>query len=163
MYGLALLLVSVGLESSAAAVPAEPGVALVARFPAPVVYIDFMPTPGPRAPRTVAVSLTVRNNTVEDLTFTFANGQQFEIEVIDASGQVVSRWSRGRVFAQALSQVTIAPGSQRRFGGSVELTYDGGADLREGNYTVKVVLTSITPTGVSAPQSAAPMEIRWVF
>jgi hypothetical protein len=142
--------------------PKYPGVSLLGEFPGPKFWIDMMPVIQGPTPN-VNVFLTLRNHTPDDLKYSFSTGQHFEIEVIDTAGRVVSRWSRGRAFTQALNDVTIPPGAERRFGGPVELTYDDGRALAQGHYTLRINLMNSNPPGVSPPQSAAPLEIGWAF
>jgi hypothetical protein len=142
--------------------PTYSGVSLLGEFPGPMFWIDMMPVIQRPTP-SVNVFLTIRNQTPDDLKYSFSTGQHFEIEVIDATGRVVSRWSRGKAFTQALNDLTIPPGAERRFGGSVELTYDDGRALPQGQYTLRICLTNSNPPGASPPQSAAPMEIGWAF
>lgn len=142
--------------------PLYTGISLLADFPAPVVWLNLMP-PLPKTPQTTDVYLTIRNNTTEALTYTFRTGQHFEIEILDKGGQAVSKWSRGKAFIQAFTEVTIPPGGARRFGGAVELAYDDGRPLAQGYYSVRIFLTNENPAGTMAPQGAAPIEIRWAF
>jgi len=142
--------------------PRHSGVALHAEFPEPIVWIDMMPVT-PKPARIVNVYLTIQNNTTEELTYSFTTGQHFEIEVVNAAGQVVARWSRDKAFTQAFNDVTIAPGAGRRFGGSLKLAYDDERPLAQGQYTLRIYLTNENPPGVTPPQSAAPLEIRWAF
>ncbi len=144
------------------AYPRNPGVTLVAEFPEPTVWIDMMPVT-PKPVKAVDVGLTIRNSSAEEITYSFASGQHFEIEVIDAAGQVVARWSRDKAFTQALNHLTIPPGESRRFGGLIRLCYDDGSALAPGQYTFRIYLSNITPLGVAPPQGAAPIEVRWAF
>ena len=147
-----------------------PGVALLGEFPDPMVWINRMPGPGPvPAPPTAEVFLTLQNNTAQSLTYSFGSSQRFDILVIDANGRVVSRWSRGRMFAQVMSTLTLAPGEKQRFGGRVSLSYDDGQVLAQGAYTLKIELsstpapdTSHTP-GSQAPAAIAPLQIGWAY
>ena len=140
--------------------PLHTGLSLLAQLPGPVVWLNLMP-PVPKTPQTADVYLTVQNNTTEAITYTFRTGQHFEIEILDKAGKVVSRWSRGKAFIQAFTEVTIPPGGARRFGGAVELAYDDGRPLAEGYYTVRIYLTNENPPGTTPPQGSAPVEIRW--
>lgn len=148
-----------------------PGVALLGEFPNAQVWIDRMPGiigPAP-APTTVEVFLTLQNNGAQALTYSFGSSQRFDILVIDANGRVVSRWSRGRMFAQVVGTLSLAPGEKQRFGGSVQLSYDDGQPLAPGGYTLKIELSSApvantahTP-GSQAPAAMAPVAIGWAY
>ena len=147
-----------------------PGVAVLGEFPDPKVWINRMPGPGPAPkPPAVEVFLTIQNNTAQPLTYSFGSSQRFDILVIDANGRVVSRWSRGHMFAQVMGTLTLAPGEKQRFGGPVSLSYDDGQVLAQGGYTLKIELsstpapdTSHTP-GSQAPAAIAPLEIGWAY
>ena len=148
-----------------------PGVALLGEFPDAQVWIDRMPgiIGSAPAPTTVEVFLTLQNNSAQSLTYSFGSSQRFDILVIDANGRVVSRWSRGRMFAQVVGTQSLAPGEKQRFGGSVQLSYDDGQPLTPGGYTLKIELSSIpaantahTP-GSQAPAVMAPLAIGWTY
>ncbi len=83
-------------------------------------------------------SMTIRNQTSENMYFDFHFGAQFDIEVINDSGTVVSFWTRGRYFSQMAWRMTLAPGQSVNYNGEVELTDDRGRNLPAGNYTIKI-------------------------
>ena len=148
-----------------------PGVALLGEFPNAQVWIDRMPgiIGSVPAPTAVEVFLTLQNNSAQPLTYSFGSSQRFDILVIDANGRVVSRWSRGRIFAQVVGTQSLAPGEKHRFGGSVQLSYDDGQPLAAGGYTLKIELSSMpvadtahTP-GSQAPAALAPVAIGWAY
>ncbi len=142
--------------------PQHIGVLLLAEFPEPTVWINMMPV-NPGSVQSAEVYLTIQNNTTGDLTYSFRTGQQFEIEILDDAGRVVSKWSRDKAFTQAFNEVKIAPGSAQRFGSPVEFIYDDGRPLAQGNYTLRVYLTNENPPGLTPPQASSPMEVRWSF
>lgn len=146
-----------------------PGIALLAEFPDAKAWINRMPGIGVPETPTVEVYLTLQNNSTQPLTYSFGSSQLFDILIIDANGRVVSRWSRGRMFAQVMSTITIPAGGRQRFGGQVQLTYDDGQLLAPGGYTLKIELSSTPaantahPPGTQAPTAMAPIELGWVF
>ncbi|MCO7222964.1 BsuPI-related putative proteinase inhibitor [Pleionea sp. CnH1-48] len=87
---------------------------------------------------TIAANLTLTNHNSEDMALTFPSGQTFEIEIIDANDNVVSRWSRGKAFIQAFQSSTIKAGESATFGGNIELSDDNGQALESGNYRVRI-------------------------
>ncbi len=142
--------------------PRHIGVLLLTEFPGPTVWINMMPV-SPGSAQSIEVYLAIQNNSAEDLTYSFRTGQHFEIELLDAAGQVVSRWSRDKAFTQAFNEVKIAPGSGQRFGGPVELAYDDDRPLAQGNYSLRIYLTNENPPGITPPQGSSPIEVRWSF
>src|SRR6266568_8392708 len=48
-------------------------------------------------------------------TFQFSSGQQFDIQLIDQTGNVVAAWSDGKVFTQVQTSITIEPGQTVSF------------------------------------------------
>lgn len=146
-----------------------PGIALLAEFPDAQVWINRMPGIGAPETPAVEVYLTLQNNSTQSLTYSLGSTQLFDILIIDTNGRVVSRWSRGRMFAQVMSTITIPAGGKQRFGGQVLLTYDDGQLLAPGGYTLKIELSSTPaantahPPGTQAPTAMAPIELGWVF
>src|SRR5262245_17225083 len=80
---------------------------------------------------TVHVGLRVRNNSDAAIAFTFNTTQRFEIELVDASGAVVSRWSDGRPFGRVITTHQLAPHSSWQFDGDLPVPYGGGLGTHE--------------------------------
>lgn len=117
------------------------GLLVNAIFPEHITAIDMEPPVDKnRPPHTVNVNLTVTNNTGRDLVYKFSSGQSFEIMLINQEGEIVSRWSRGMAFTEALRLLTLRNGEAWNFGGSIELSTDDGKDVSGGNYTLKIEL-----------------------
>jgi len=95
------------------------------------------------------VSLSVRNNSADAIPFTFNTTQRFEIELVDASGTVRSRWSDGKVFGQVVTTQELAPHSSWRF--HDELIIPGRPDGPEGDCTVRVYVTADKRPGAQSP------------
>lgn len=94
----------------------------------------------------MSVSLSVRNNSPAPLPFTFNTTQRFEIELFDSGGQVVSRWSQGKMFGQLVSTQHLEPHSSWRFHGELLIPY-GSA----GDFTVRIYVTADKRPGASSP------------
>ena len=119
------------------------GLLVSAFFPDPSVTIDMEPPVDTnRQPDTLSVYLVLTNNTERDLTYQFSSGQLFEIKIIDADGDVVSLWSRGKSFTAATQTLTLKQGEIWNFGGKIELTTDEGEVLPAGSYTLVIEMTS---------------------
>lgn len=139
------------------------GVIMATKLPAPQVWIDVMPSPfnSIKPIPTVKVYMRLENSTSESITYTFPSSQVFDIYITDVFGNVISSWSRGRVFAQEFTDVTILPGSSSTFGGSVELTYKDGQYIKPGKYGLSIVLGSKYAS--LSPSSKMPLNIDWTY
>ncbi|MDR4506782.1 MAG: BsuPI-related putative proteinase inhibitor [Candidatus Brocadiaceae bacterium] len=119
------------------------GVFVEAIFPEQHVTIDNELPVGPGVPpQTLNVSLSITNNTGRDLIYRFETGQRFEILLINSGGETVSYWSRGKIFIQEVSVLTLEDGNTWSFGGPVELSTNEGVIVPGGNYTLRIELTT---------------------
>lgn len=107
----------------------------------PTLDVAYNPLSLAPLPLRVRADLEVKNGTTQSRLFTFPSGQEFDIEVIDGNGNVVSRWSRGKAFTQAIVQRTLKPGESFNFSGVVALQTDEGAVVPAGQYRLKILLT----------------------
>ena len=80
------------------------------------------------------------NNTSSPISFTFASGHIFDIDLVDENNQVVAQWSDGLYFTQALKKITIEAGESIDFGGKLKMTEEKKSQLTEGIYKIKVRL-----------------------
>ena len=62
----------------------------------------------------VELSLSVENAGDDPVTLSFSDARRTEF-VASQDGEEVWRWSRGRMFAQAVGEVTLSPGEVRAF------------------------------------------------
>ncbi|MDQ2069685.1 BsuPI-related putative proteinase inhibitor [Natronospira bacteriovora] len=95
------------------------------------------------------VVLLVRNRSWTDQTLTFNNARTNDFVVLDASGNAVRVWSTTRLFAAAMTEVTIAANSTRRF----EMDWPGLDDdnrspLPEGEYEIQGWLPTLGEDGI---------------
>lgn len=58
----------------------------------------------------VRFAFHVRNNSKKKIELLFPNGQTHDIAVLDSTGREVWRWSKGRMFTQALQTKLLAHG-----------------------------------------------------
>ena len=149
--------------------PKATGIVLQSKFPDPTLWINRMPPiPVPPPIVTTNVAMTIENRSQETLTYNFGSAHQFDIYVINEKGEVVSKWSRDRLFIQIPTIIEIKPGENFRVGGDVELAYENGEPLQEGNYKLRIFLTNYDPLdsstnmlNISSPVSEMPVRIRW--
>lgn len=90
----------------------------------------------------VALAFTITNPTKKPAVYNFSTGQQFDFSVVGPKGAKVWTWSQGRMFTQALSRLTFAPGEKRVFRAVWNGRDAQGKPVTPGVYTVNARLTS---------------------
>ncbi|MHB8895266.1 MAG: BsuPI-related putative proteinase inhibitor [Candidatus Geothermincolia bacterium] len=73
------------------------------------VTLRSVPAVTPRG-GTFALTLNVRNLSGKQVSYDLPSGQAYEFVSFLKGGDEVWRWSRGMVFTQAVSPITLAPG-----------------------------------------------------
>lgn len=156
------------------------GVLMSTQFPEPNVYIDMMPviidpvTGNTENTPSVEVLMTLTNNTSQLISYTFPSSKFFDIYIKNIYGDVITSWSKGKFFLQAITSLTILPGDSYTFGGKVELTTTDNAFIDPGDYVISLelvnsasglVTTFATTQGTisSSPSSQMPLRIDWVY
>ncbi len=91
-------------------------------------------------------SFTVTNTGSTSKQVRFSHGQQFEFDVLDAGGKVVTAWSDSQSFTAAATSFTLAAGASRTFSGQVPMLDRKGLQL-DGTYVVrgKLTATNVSP------------------
>lgn len=97
------------------------------------------PCPSNEVTAVVPFTFNVKNNTSAPITFQFASGQQFDIEIADATGKVLTAWSDNRMFTMALTSRTLRPGETMSYAGEVALKGRDGVQFN-GVYTATASL-----------------------
>jgi len=105
------------------------------------------------AGESVDLVLEVRNGGKILLPLEFATARTHDFAVLDSEGREVWRWSRGRLFAQALAEIELAPGESRRFVVSWDQRDASGSLARPGRFRVLATL-ACSPS----PPPAGPVE-----
>jgi len=103
----------------------------------------------------VDLVLEVHNAGETPLALAFATARHYDFAVVDAEGLEVWRWSRGRLFAQALTEIEMAPGETRRFAASWDKRDASGALAPPARYRVTGTL-ACSPS----PPPAGPIELE---
>jgi hypothetical protein len=88
------------------------------------------------AGESVDLVLEVHNAGESPRALEFATARTHDFAVLDADGRELWRWSRGRLFAQALAEIELAPGETRRFAASWDKRDASGVLARPGRYQV---------------------------
>lgn len=86
-------------------------------------------------------AFTIANNYNRPRTFEFSSGQQFDVELVDQTGQVVAAWSDGYRFTQALTSFTLGPGESQTLWAKMALNDRAGAQLN-GMYIAHAFATT---------------------
>jgi hypothetical protein len=102
----------------------------------------------------VTLVLEVENRGSAPLALEFPSARTHDFAVLDAQGREVWRWSRGRLFAQVLATVELAPGEVRRFAAIWDQRDAAGARAAPGRYRVVASLDC-----APAPPPAGPVEL----
>src|SRR2546430_15810537 len=88
----------------------------------------------------VRLRLEVFNDAAEPVRLHFKSSQQYDFHVL-WEDQLLWRWSADRMFAQMLTEETLAPGQRRDY----EATWDGrlvdGVVAKPGEYNARGFLT----------------------
>jgi len=99
------------------------------------------------------VWIEVRNQSESAQNLAFNSSQIMEVEVFDANGDLVKRWSDNRIFSQALMNIELAAGESRWFGERLQLKNSNGEPLVLGSYEVRVTFKGHPSTSGSVYSS----------
>lgn len=85
----------------------------------------------------VHMQLSLKNNAASERTLNFSSSQQYDLEVRDAEGEQVWRWSDDRAFLQMLTELSLAPNQTHKVEEVWDQSSSSGAAVPPGRYTVK--------------------------
>jgi len=105
----------------------------------------------------VGLVLEVRNAGSAPRRLEFPTARTHDFAVSEAHGGEVWRWSRGRLFAQVLSEIELAPGESRRFAVAWDQRTAAGAQAPPGRYRV---VGSLACSPAPPPVGPLDLEIR---
>jgi len=89
----------------------------------------------------ITLELTVRNRTTTEVVVQFDSGHQFDFLTVDAgSSRVRWKWSTGKVFIQATTELLFAPGQTHTFTTTWNQLGDDTQPVGAGNYEARGVL-----------------------
>ncbi len=113
----------------------------------------------------VQISFTVQNESKQNMILRFSSGQQYDMWITQNKREVW-RWSRDKVFTQALKSTTLMPGEQKVFKVSWNQTNNEGKPVVPGVYELHAQLTTIPtrrePVKISFTVTPAPLTNRQV-
>ncbi len=87
-----------------------------------------------RGRETITIVVTLRNRGDAPRTLTLPTSQTHDCLVYAGDRKEAWRWSFGRMFAQVITELTLAPGESRAFTSTWGLTDRKGAPLPPGEY-----------------------------
>ncbi|MBD1380577.1 BsuPI-related putative proteinase inhibitor [Metabacillus arenae] len=86
----------------------------------------------------VDFDMKILNNTEEQINMEFRSGQKYEIRVLNESGKEVYRYSKGRMFTQAIQNQQLAPGEKQTYKEAWDYkNQENGSRVQAGTYTVQ--------------------------
>jgi hypothetical protein len=98
----------------------------------------------------VLLTMSISNPARPTITLQFSSGQHYDFEV-RRGRQVVWRWSAGRMFTQAVTNLTIGPGERRVYSETWNQRDNNGQPVPPGTYGAIGILTTM-----ARPQPQAP-------
>jgi len=107
------------------------------------------------------IRITMSNLSGEDLKLTHSSGQQYDIWVYDAQGNVVYQWSKDYAFVQMIIDWELAAGESISYQETWDYTNNAGERLPPGTYVAKAVVLAGLQSGeaIDANQLMAATEI----
>jgi hypothetical protein len=103
--------------------------------------------PGP----TVRARIRLTNESAEALALDFLSSQRFDFLLEDERGEVVFRWSEGKIFLPVLGRETVKPGDSLVYEATFALPGSDRGILPAGRYALRGVLVAETPFSGTLP------------
>lgn len=97
----------------------------------------------------LSMTFAVVNKTNKPVVYNFPTGQKFDITANDAKGSLVWTWSKGRVFTQSISRLSIPAGARVVFNAIWNGRTSTGQPVPAGDYTLNARMTSSTGTAIT--------------
>jgi len=99
-------------------------------------------------PEPLLARLTLRNTGGAPLRLTYPDGQEFDLLLRDAKGNIVYRWSSDKGFTQSVRVEDFS--GERNRAVSIPLVDTKGNVLAPGNYVLEALLTAMPPAAFRA-------------
>lgn len=90
----------------------------------------------------VHISFVVTNTTNKPVVYNFSTGRQYDITLVDAKGRTVWQSSRGVMFTQQLTRLSLKPGQHKTYALVWNGHPFGNHRLAPGVYTLNARMTS---------------------
>ena len=95
--------------------------------------------------------VTIRNRSDSNQTLTFPTAQTHDCTVSTPDGEPIWNWSKGRMFAQVLTELTLKAGEEKRYVQAWDQICDDGTAAKPGRYTAVGSITATAPGAKSTP------------
>lgn len=105
----------------------------------------------------VTFGMEIKNN-IAAMTITYRSGQYYDFWV-EQNGREVWRWSRGRMFTQALVNQTLNAGAVLQFSAQWDGQGRDGKPVAPGTYTVHA--RWLAQTELAATPQPVPVQFTW--
>lgn len=96
--------------------------------------------------------ITLENLTGESVSLTFMSGKHYEISIRNQENQTIYNSSEGKMFTQAINEVKLKPGKEKKWTDVFQ------GNLAKGKYTVeaKITTSEINPV----PDTAEALSVK---
>ena len=111
----------------------------------------------PGAVPSITARITLKNTTPDPLRLTIP-ANPYDLEIKNEGGDVVYRWSEGRVFPLVLTELDLSPG-ERSYVIVIPLETDFSRAWPPGTYTAEARLNTTSPYQYRA---LLPFQIQWI-
>lgn len=88
----------------------------------------------------VHLTFSIANTTKMPLSYSFSTTQQYDVTISNSAGTAVWHWSKGKMFGQIVTKLTLSPGQSKVYEIPWTQVDDSGAAVAPGIY--KVVATT---------------------
>jgi len=92
------------------------------------------------------IDFLLENQSSMDLLFVFGSGQKYDFHIYNDQGELVYRWSDGRMFTMAIKEMVIKENEQKKFKTSWDLKDKNGLVVPNGQYRMEFFVTASVHT-----------------
>ncbi len=150
---IATLVLAVSCCGAGEGPPAEPGLAVrLALHDARGNETRMFATSAP-----IHLHIDLANESTTSASLRFSSGRTHDVVIVGQGGDLVWRWSDGRSFTQALTEIELGPGEAHRFGVVCEAEAQARPALPPGRYRAVAVIPRFGEELRSPP---IPLEVR---
>jgi len=114
-------------------------ISITYQFPESKIWINPIP-PLPNEIPTATLGLEIVNHLNHDLNYHFGSSQLIDIIVRNELGELVTQWSRDKMFLTVVNDVVISTGETLRVTEMIELIDESGEVLAPGKYEFEILL-----------------------
>ncbi len=105
----------------------------------------------------IHLRIELANESATSASLRFSSGRTHDVVIIGQGGDPVWRWSDGRIFTQALTEIELGPGEAHRFGVVCEAEAQGRPALPPGRYRAVAVIPRF---GAELRSPPIPLQVQ---